>query len=78
MKRQQLTEMIPRLKARAKRLCRNEADAEDLVQEALLRALSFEDRMDEHANLPAWMHTILRNAFISRCRRQGTRRRSRS
>lgn len=62
--------MMPALLRRARRWCRDAAEAEDLTQETLLRSLSSgtEFRSDQH--LEAWLHTVLRNLFISR-RRQG-------
>jgi len=49
-------------------LTRNPADAEDLVQETLLRAFRAIERFDgKHAR--AWLLTILRNANINRVRK---------
>lgn len=49
-------------------LTRNHADAEDLVQDTLLRAYRSIDRFDgRHPR--AWLLTILRNAHINRQRR---------
>ena len=60
---------IPSLSARARCLCRNQADAQDLVQETLARALSHVDQFELGTNLRAWLHQILFNQFISRRRR---------
>lgn len=50
-------------------LTRNHADAEDVVQEALLRAYRAIDRFD--GRYPrAWLLTIVRNAQINRVRRR--------
>jgi RNA polymerase sigma-70 factor, ECF subfamily len=52
----------------ALRYTRNRADAEDLVQETLLKAFkAFKafDAMAEHTHLKAWLLTIMRNAWIS-------------
>ena len=50
-------------------LTRNSADAEDLVQDALLRAYRAIDRFD--GRYPrAWLLTILRNAQVNRVRRK--------
>jgi RNA polymerase sigma-70 factor (ECF subfamily) len=51
------------LYATAMRLTRNRADAEDLVQDALVRALRFADRFTPGTNLKAWLYTILHNAW---------------
>jgi RNA polymerase sigma-70 factor (ECF subfamily) len=54
-----------RLYRLALRLCRNGTDAEDLVQEALLRAFRCFDRFTRGTNCLAWLATILRNTFIN-------------
>jgi RNA polymerase sigma-70 factor (ECF subfamily) len=66
--RWQLFELVPLLKARAFKLCRDAHESEDLVQETLLRALRFEDNFVAGTNLRAWLCTVLGNVFISRCR----------
>jgi RNA polymerase sigma-70 factor (ECF subfamily) len=53
----------------ARSITRNTADAEDLVQDTMLRAFRAIDRFDgRHPR--AWLLTILRNAAINRVRRQ--------
>ena len=49
----------------ALRLTRNERDAEDLVQDALLRAYRFFDRFERGTNIKAWLFKILTNTFIN-------------
>jgi RNA polymerase sigma-70 factor, ECF subfamily len=66
--RWQLSELMPLLKARAFKLCRDANESEDLVQETILRALRFEDNFVAGTNLRAWLCTVLGNVFISRCR----------
>jgi RNA polymerase sigma-70 factor (ECF subfamily) len=53
----------------ALRLTRNTADAEDLVQEAFLRAFRFRASYAPGTNMRAWMFKILSNLFINRYRR---------
>lgn len=55
----------------ALRLTRNRADAEDVVQEAVLRAFRGFDRFNPGTNCRAWLFTILRNVFLNRVRSQG-------
>ena len=68
--RKEMTAVVPSLEARALHLARSRADAEDLVQETILRALRFEDTFEPGTNLKAWMHQILHSVFISGCRRK--------
>jgi RNA polymerase sigma-70 factor (ECF subfamily) len=55
----------------ALRLTRNRAEAEDVVQEAYLRAFRSFHRFNPGTNCRAWLFTILRNVFLNRVRRQG-------
>jgi len=52
----------------AMRLTRNRADAEDLVQDTLVKAFRFSDRFAEGTNLRAWLYTILHNTWRNRRR----------
>lgn len=51
-------------------LAGNEADALDLVQDALLRAWRGFATYARDENLKAWLFTILRHAWTDRCRRR--------
>lgn len=63
--RDAVTCRIPALRAFAWSLCRNSADADDLVQETLTKAWSSRDRFEPGTNLRAWLFTILRNSWYS-------------
>ena len=52
----------------AMRLTRNRADAEDLVQDTLVKAFRFSGRFAEGTNLRAWLYTILHNTWRNRRR----------
>jgi len=54
----------------ARYLARNPADAEDLVQETYVHALRAWGELAPGSNVKAWLFRILRNAFISRRRRE--------
>ncbi len=51
----------------------DEPRAEDLVQEAMLKAYRAWDRFEAGTNCRAWLMTILRNTFINQFRRQKAR-----
>jgi RNA polymerase sigma-70 factor, ECF subfamily len=58
---------LPRLYAFARRLCGDD-EAEDLVQETLLRAFRSFDGLQDEAAAPAWLSRILVNCFRDRLR----------
>lgn len=64
-----LVQALPRLRAYAMSIARNRSDAEDLIQEAMIKALSNVDKFEPGTNLRAWLFTILRNAHYSRHRK---------
>ena len=68
--RARLTELLPQLRLRALKLCRDRDAAEDLLQETALRALSFEASYKSDTNLKAWLYQVLFSVFITRCRRR--------
>jgi RNA polymerase sigma-70 factor (ECF subfamily) len=55
--------------AAAMRLCRNPADAQDLVQDSLVRAYAAWDRFEHGSNCRAWLLRILTNSYINGYRR---------
>ena len=74
--RRLLPGLLPELRAFARFLARDAAQADDLVQEAILRALRAEAQWDPATSLRAWLFHILRNAFLEQLRRRGTERRA--
>jgi RNA polymerase sigma-70 factor (ECF subfamily) len=62
---------VPSLMAVGTRLTRNTAEAEDLVQDALLKALRAREQFASGSNMRAWLLRILTNTFINRYRRGG-------
>src|SRR5215213_1313401 len=56
------------LYATALRLTRNRADAQDLVQDTLVKAFRFSSRFERGTNLKAWLYTILHNTWRNRRR----------
>ncbi|VDC25131.1 sigma-70 family RNA polymerase sigma factor [Pseudogemmobacter humi] len=56
---------IPALRIFARSLCRNPVEADDLVQETLVRAIGNIRLFRTGTNLRAWLFTIMRNRFYS-------------
>lgn len=67
--RQDLAGLIPHLRAFARSLCNNASEADDLAQEALVKAWQARDRFEPGTNLKAWVFMILRNHFYSERRK---------
>lgn len=61
------------LKPHAMRLTRDINDAEDLIQETIVRALTNEDKFQEGTNIRAWLFTIMKNIFINDYRKKSKR-----
>lgn len=59
---------LPALYGAALRMTRSPADAEDLVQETMLKAYRSFDSFREGTNVRAWMYRILTNTFINNYR----------
>lgn len=65
------TEAIPHMDAlyrTALRMSKNENDAEDLVQEAIVKAYRFWDKFEQGSNCRAWLFKIMTNIFINEYR----------
>lgn len=67
--RKELTELIPHLRAFARSLCGNATLADDVAQDAMLKAWKAREKFKPGSNLKAWTFTILRNQFYSIKRR---------
>jgi RNA polymerase sigma-70 factor, ECF subfamily len=65
-----MLEAVPSLRAFAISLCGNIDRADDLVQEALLRAWANMGSFQPGTNMSAWLFTILRNVFRSEYRKR--------
>ncbi|MHA7886441.1 RNA polymerase sigma factor [Roseicyclus sp.] len=64
---------IPHLRNYAISLTRDAADAGDLVQDAVLRALEKRDRFIPGSEMRRWLFTILRNRFLDGWRKRSRR-----
>lgn len=53
----------------ALKLTNNTDDAEDLLQDTMLKAFSNKEKFREGTNLKGWLFTIMKNIFINKYRR---------
>ena len=60
---------VDKLYATALRMTRNAIDAEDLVQDTMVKAVRSRSQFEDGTNLKAWLFKILTNTFINRYRR---------
>ena len=63
-----LTQCLPRLRRFAHALSRNRADADDLTQSTLERALSARRQWQPGTRLDSWLYRIMRNLWIDTAR----------
>lgn len=61
-------DLLPELYGRAVRLCRQRADAEDLVAETVAKAWGAVASLDDRQAFRGWIFRILNNTFVSNCR----------
>src|SRR3954451_10995295 len=61
--RSQIAGLLPDVRGFARFLVRDRVAADDLVQDALVRALGALEQFQPGSNLKAWLFTIVRNAF---------------
>jgi RNA polymerase sigma-70 factor, ECF subfamily len=66
--REQIVELLPRLRRFARTLARNAHDADDIVQIAVERALTRLDQLRPDSQLSSWLFGIVRNAWIDQAR----------
>jgi RNA polymerase sigma-70 factor (ECF subfamily) len=71
--RSEVLACLPRVRAFARSLGRNSAEADDLVQNTVLRALAAQERFELGTNLIGWLYTILRNVHTSELRARSVR-----
>ena len=57
------------LRVHAMRYTKNEDDADDLVQDTMIKAIRFYKNFQEGTNIKGWLYVIMRNTFINDYRR---------
>ena len=71
----ELTELLPRLRRFAHSLSRNAADADDLTQATVERALRSHEQWEPGTRLDSWLYRIMRNLWIDTTRARGRKER---
>lgn len=56
---------MPLLRNYANKICNNELDADDLLQETYMRAFRFYNKFEKGTNCKAWLFRIMKNLFIN-------------
>jgi len=59
----------PALKTYALHFTHDEEDANDLVQDTVLKAITYREKFQEGTNIKGWLYTIMKNTFINNYRR---------
>ncbi len=72
----QIERELPHLRRYARFLERDIGRADDLVHDAIVRALRFRDRFRPDTNLRAWLITIVHNVFVNKVRSMARNTRS--
>ncbi|TAF67879.1 MAG: RNA polymerase sigma factor [Cytophagales bacterium] len=64
-----INQMSKSLKPFALKLTKDAEEANDLLQETMLKAFTNRDKFTEGTNLKAWLYTIMKNTFITNYQR---------
>ena len=67
---QALVDLEFNLRSFAMSFTRNKADAQELTQETMLKAITYKNYYTPQTNFKAWVFTIMRNIFINQYRRK--------
>ena len=70
---EEMLALLPRLRRFARSLTRDQADADDLSQLSVERALTARDQWQPGTRLDAWMYRIMRNIWIAEARARARR-----
>lgn len=66
---QDLAALHPILRSFSRRFTPDRDEGLDLVQDTMLKALTYRDSFRQDTNLKGWLYTIMRNIFINNYRR---------
>ncbi|MFM7430658.1 MAG: RNA polymerase sigma factor [Flammeovirgaceae bacterium] len=65
----QLTTLRPMLRGFTHRFTRDREESLDLIQDTILKALTYRSKYREDTNLKGWLFTIMRNTYINNYRK---------
>jgi RNA polymerase sigma factor (sigma-70 family) len=66
---QEIARLQPTLKSFTHRFTFDREESRDLVQDTLLKALTYRDKFRKDTNLTGWLYTIMRNTYINKYRK---------
>lgn len=64
-----INEQTSSLQAHAIKFTNDVDDAQDLMQDTMMKAIKNYDKFDEGTNLKGWLYTIMKNTFINNYRK---------
>lgn len=65
----QVSSLRPMLRTFTRRFTNDREESQDLVQDTILKALTYRDKFRDDTNLKGWLFTIMRNTFINNYRK---------
>lgn len=65
----QIASLKDTLELFTKRFTNDQMESEDLIQDTVLKALTYRDKFKQNTNLKGWLYTIMRNTFINNYRK---------
>lgn len=65
----EISKLRPTLKSFTHRFTYDKEESQDLIQDTLLRALTYRDKFRKDTNLKGWLFTIMRNTYINNYRK---------
>ena len=65
----QIASLKTTLELFTRRFTNDKMESEDLVQDTVLKALTYRDKFKQNTNLKGWLFTIMRNTFINKYRK---------
>ena len=69
MKDTDIIPFIPALRGFSFKLCKNNFEAEDIVQNAILKAIKHKNHFQEGTNLKAWLFSIVKTCYLDTLRK---------